>query len=136
MKPSSTIAIPMTSPTIEHIRLLSNQLDQLYRSMKAERQAISQWEEEQEFSILGTLEIFSDDIQGYIEQIVSNQVTSSTESILNHLQKLNIFNIDYFTAWYFTNWENYPKIKQYIDHLDHLRLLLSEQLSAKIPIAA
>ncbi len=121
---------------IEHIRLLSSQLDQLYRSMKTERQAIAQWEEEQDFSILGTLEIFSDDIQGYVEQIISDQMTSSPEAILNHLQKLNIFNIDYFTAWYFSNWETYPKIKQYIDHLDHLRLLLSEQLSTKILVAA
>ncbi len=125
-----------TTPTLEHIRLLSIQLDQIYRSMKAERQAIAQWEEDQDFSILGTLEIFSDDIQGYVEQIISNQMTSNPEAILNHLQKLNIFNIDTFTAWYFTNWETYPKIKQYVDHLDHLRLLLSEQLSTKIPIAA
>lgn len=125
-----------TTPTLEHIRLLSTQLDQLYRSMKAERQAISQWEDDQDFSILGTLEIFSDDIQGYVEQLTSNQITSNPETIINHLQKLNIFNIDYFTTWYFTNWETYPKIKQYIDHLDHLRLLLSEQLSTKIPIAA
>jgi hypothetical protein len=125
-----------TTPTIEHIRLLSTQLDQLYRSMKSERHAIAQWEEDQEFSILGTLEIFSDEIQGYVEQIISDQITSSPEAILNHLQKLNIFNINDFTAWYFTHWETYPKIKQYIDHLDHLRLLLSEQLSGKIPVAA
>jgi hypothetical protein len=124
-----------TTPNLEHIRLLSIQLDELYRSMKTERQSIAQWEEEQEFSILGTLEIFSDDIQGYVEQIISNQTTSSTESILNHLQKLNIFNLDYFTAWYFTHWETYPKLKQYIEHLDHLRLLLSEQLSSRIPVA-
>ena len=125
-----------TTPTLEHIHLLSTQLDQLYRSMKAERQAISQWEDDQDFSILGTLEIFSDDIQGYVEQLTSNQITSNPETIINHLQKLNIFNIDYFTTWYFTNRETYPKIKQYIDHLDHLRLLLSEQLSTRIPIAA
>ena len=125
-----------TTPTLEHIHLLSTQLDQLYRSMKAERQAISQWEDDQDFSILGTLEIFSDDIQGYVQQLTSNQITSNPETIINHLQKLNIFNIDHFTTWYFTNWETYPKIKQYIDHLDHLRLLLSEQLSTKIPIAA
>jgi hypothetical protein len=125
-----------TTPNLEHIRLLSIQLDELYRSTKTERRSIAQWEEEQEFSILGTIEIFSDDIQGYVEQIISNQTTSSTESILNHLQKLNIFNLDYFTAWYFTHWETYPKIKQYIEHLDHLRLLLSEQLSSKIPVAA
>jgi hypothetical protein len=125
-----------TTPNLEHIRLLSTQLDQLYRTTKTERQTIAQWEEEQEFSILGTLEIFSDDIQGYVEQIISNQTTSSTESILNHLQKLNIFNLDYFTAWYFTHWETYPKIKQYIEHLDHLRLLLREQLSLRIPVAA
>lgn len=124
------------NPTLEHIRLLSVQLDQLYRSTKAERQTIAQWEEDQEFSIIGTLEIFSDDIQGYVEQIISNQMTSSTEAIISHLQKLNIFNLDYFTAWYFSNWETYPKIKQYIDHIDHLRLLLSEQLSLKIPVAA
>lgn len=35
-----------TNPTLEHIRLLSVQLDQLYRSTKAERQTIAQWEED------------------------------------------------------------------------------------------
>ena len=42
----------------EHIRLLSSQLDEMYQGMKAERSAIARWEEEQEFSILGVIELF------------------------------------------------------------------------------
>jgi hypothetical protein len=113
-------------PAIAHMRLLSTQLDRLYRDMKSERRAIGQWEENQSVSILGVLELFSDDIQGYVEQIDSLHSTSSQETALSHLHKLNVFDLDYFTTWYFANLDAYPQVKQYIDQLDHLRLLLVE----------
>jgi hypothetical protein len=54
----------------EHICLLSAQLYEMYQEMKTERNALARWEEEQEFSILGVIELFSTDIQGYAEQIL------------------------------------------------------------------
>jgi hypothetical protein len=113
-------------PAIAHMRLLSTQLDRLYRDMKSERRAIGQWEENQSVSILGVLELFSGDIQGYVERIDSQHLISGQETALSHLRKLNVFDLDYFTTWYFTNLDAYPQVKQYVDRLDHLRLLLVE----------
>lgn len=98
--------------------------------MKPERSKIAHWEEEQEFSILGVIELFSTDIQGYAEQALLN--TSHTpfgNNSVNHLQQLNVFNIDYFAQWYFHNLEIYPQTQKYVEQLDHLRLLLIDYLS-------
>jgi hypothetical protein len=125
-----------TNPAITHIQLVSTQMDELYRTMKDERKEIAQWEDDQEFSILGTLELFSGDIQGYVETIALNSQTISSAEVLTHLRKLNAFQLDYFTAWYFKNWQTYPQVKQYIEQLDHLRLLLIEHFDARVPVAA
>jgi hypothetical protein len=130
-----TEALP-TSPAIAHMRLLSGQLDRLYREMKPERKAIGQWEEDQEFSILGILEVFASEIQGYVEQLETPTLDISPSVALTHLRQLNVFDIDYFTAWYFAHLDTYPIVKQYIEHLDHLRLLLIEHLSRRLLMAA
>ncbi|RUT04462.1 hypothetical protein DSM106972_046900 [Dulcicalothrix desertica PCC 7102] len=117
--------------TKEHIRLLSRQLDEMYKDMKAERREIALWEEEQEFSILGVMELFSTDIQGYAEQAILNTSDVSLNSKnVNHLRQLNVFNIDYFTKWYFQNLEMYPQTQKYVEQLDHLRLLLIDYLGS------
>jgi hypothetical protein len=125
-----------TTPAITHMQLLSAQVDELYRAMKEERKLISQWEDDRDFSILGTLELFSGDIQGYVETIALNQPTIPSTEALIHLRNLNAFQLDYFTSWYFENWQTYPQIKQYIEQLDHLRLLLIEHFDARVPVAA
>jgi hypothetical protein len=125
-----------TNMAITHMQLVSTQMDELYRTMKDERKAIAQWEDDQEFSILGTLELFSGDIQGYVETIALNSQKIPNSEALIHLRKLNAFQLDYFTAWYFENWQTYPQVKQYIEQLDHLRLLLIEHFDARVPVAA
>ena len=125
-----------TSTTIDRIILLSEQLDQMYRAMKSERQAISQWEEEQPFSILGVLELFSGDIEGYCQQLMVSPIVTNVEENLLKLRKLNVFEIDYFAIWYFANFDRFPQMKQYIEQLDHLRLLMIEYFSMQVTIAA
>ena len=71
MKSRESLAIPI-APSLAHIQVLSEQLNQIYQAMKVERQTIARWEEEQEFSILGVMELFSSDIQGYVEQLLSD----------------------------------------------------------------
>lgn len=115
--------------TKERIRLLSMQLNEMYKEMKAERSKIARWEEEQEFSILGVIELFSTDIQGYAEQAILKTSNASFYSKeVNHLRQLNIFNVDYFTEWYFNSLEIYPQTQKYVEQLDHLRLLLIDHL--------
>lgn len=116
--------------TKERIRLLSMQLDEMYKQMKLERSNIAHWEEEQEFSILGIIELFSTDIQGYAEQaLLKTSDTILINNSVNHLQQLNVFNIDYFAQWYLHNLEMYPQTQKYVEQLDHLRLLLIDYLS-------
>ncbi len=115
-----------------HIRLLSTQLDEQYQAMKAERSAIAHWEEDQEFSILGVLELFSTEIQGYAERVLLNGSKASLDSSsLTHLRQLNVFNIDYFADWYFNHFSFYPQVQHYVEQLDHLRLLLIEHLNQR-----
>lgn len=115
-----------------HIRLLSTQLDEQYQAMKAERSAIAHWEEELEFSILGVLELFSTEIQGYAEQVLLNGSKAALDSSsLTHLRQLNVFNIDYFADWYFNHFTLYPQIQHYVDQIDYLRLLLIEHLNQR-----
>ncbi|WNZ27568.1 hypothetical protein HJG54_32385 [Leptolyngbya sp. NK1-12] len=138
MNPSSGHSLTSTSIDIEsrHISLLSEQLDMLYQAFKSERMAIAQWEEDQEFSILGVLELFSTEVQGYAEQIKLGQFTSPLAHSVDHLRQLNLFRIDYFVNWYFQNLEQYPQTKQYIEGLDHLRLSMLECLNNRLSAAA
>lgn len=81
---------PLSTSTLidiesRHIDLLSDQLDALYQSSQAERLAIAQWEAEQEFSILGVLELFSSEVQGYVEQLKLGQFTSPLTHSVDHL---------------------------------------------------
>jgi hypothetical protein len=122
--------------TIARMQSLSSQLDRLYREMKPERRAIAQWEEAQDYSILGVIELFSSDIQGYVVQLEAQPSMGNPVATLVHLRKLNPFDTDYFSNWYFSQGELYPATQQYIEYLDHLRLLLMEYLSAQLPLAA
>jgi hypothetical protein len=136
MKSRESLAISV-APSLVHIQVLSEQLNQIYQAMKAERQTISRWEEEQEFSILGVMELFSSDIQGYVEQLLSNHPGNSLDDrAIFHLRQLDAFSINYFTDWYFANLEAYPQTQQYIEQLDHLRLLLIECFRERSPAVA
>ncbi len=124
--PKSLSTSTLDDIEILHISLLSEQLDALYQAMREERLAIAHWEEEREFSILGVLELFATEIQGYVEQIKLSHFIDLIAQSINHLRQLNVFNVDYFAKWYFDDWKQYPQTKQYIEHLDHLRLLILE----------
>jgi hypothetical protein len=128
----------LPNPNIEvlHIGLLSEQLDLLYQATREEQIAIARWEEDQNFSILGVIELFATEIQGYVEQIRLNHFVDPIVQSVNYLRQLNVFKIDYFAKWYMDNWEKYPQTKQYIDQLDHLRLLVLEYFNHQSSMAA
>ncbi|HBC41454.1 MAG TPA: hypothetical protein DCZ88_06035, partial [Pseudanabaena sp.] len=50
---------------LAYIEKILNQLLKDYQNTKLERERIAIWEETQEFSILGTIEVLTDDIRGY-----------------------------------------------------------------------
>jgi hypothetical protein len=108
---------------------LLNQLLTIYKNTEYERKQLIQWEEEQEFTILGIIELFTTEIRGYAFQITSNKLAKNKLEIIRDLQKLNLFNIDYFNQWYFFSEYDYPNLKIYIEKLNYIRLLMLEYLS-------
>jgi hypothetical protein len=83
------------------------------------------------------MELFSSDIQGYVEQLLSDHSGNSLDDrAISHLRQLDAFSINYFADWYFANLETYSQTQQYIEQLDHLRLLLIEYLRERSPAVA
>ncbi|MFN5864160.1 MAG: hypothetical protein ACK451_19770 [Pseudanabaena sp.] len=119
---------------LAYIEKILNQLLKDYQNTKLERERIAIWEETQEFSILGTIEVLTDDIRGYSFQIINNNSSAKAQEILNELNKLKIFEIPEFIEWYFTPEFDYPQMKQYAETLNYLRLLIIEYLRDLSPV--
>ena len=119
---------------LAYIEKILNQLLKDYQSTKLERERIALWEENQEFSVLGTIEVLTDDIRGYSFQIINNNSIAKSQEILNELNKLKIFEIPEFIEWYFTPEFDYPQMKHYAETLNYLRLLIIEYLRDLSPI--
>jgi hypothetical protein len=113
---------------LAYIEKILNQLLKDYQSTKLERERIALWEENQEFSVLGTIEVLTDDIRGYSFQVINNNSIAKSQEILNELNKLKIFEIPEFIEWYFTPEFDYPQMKHYAETLNYLRLLIIEYL--------
>lgn len=113
---------------LAYIEKILNQLLKDYQNTKLEREKISLWEETQEFSVLGTIEVLTDDIRGYSFQVISNNFSGKAQVILNELNKLKIFEIPEFAEWYFNPEFDYPQMKHYAETLNYLRLLVVEYL--------
>ena len=113
-----------------YIEQVLNQLLIDYQNTQRERVKIALWEENQEFSILGILEMLTDNIRGYAFQVINNNSLENAQEILNELQKLKIFEIPEFTEWYFSPEFDYPQSKHYVEMLNYLRLLIIEYISA------
>ena len=119
---------------LAYIEKILNQLLKDYQNTKLERERIAIWEETQEFSILGTIEVLTDDIRGYSFQIINNNSSAKAQEILNELNKLKIFEIPAFLEWYFTPEFDYPQMKHYAETLNYLRLLIIEYLRDLSPV--
>lgn len=109
-----------------YIEQILNQLLIDYQNTQSEREQIAQWEENQEFSILGIIEVLTDEIRGYAFQIISNQLLTKSQDIINQLNTLKIFDIPELIKWYFSSEWDYPNIKHYLENLNYLRLLIIE----------
>ncbi|MFB2935682.1 hypothetical protein ACE1B6_10550 [Aerosakkonemataceae cyanobacterium BLCC-F154] len=118
-----------TKAAKEYIDRISKQLLTDYQHTKEERHKIALWEDSQEFSILGVIEIFTDDIRGYAAQAIANDTLENPQQIAENLQGLKIFDVPYFTNWYFSHESDYPQIKRYVETLNYLRLLIIEYIN-------
>lgn len=118
---------------------LKKRLFTLEKEIKKERHQL--WLKEQESlkqeTVWDRLELLSTDILGYVSQIASRGYTiQSVDEVIRHLHKLNIFEIDCIIDWYNAEGNNYPKIKQYFELLDYVRLLTLEYVEQFILLKA
>ena len=101
-----------------------------YQNTQLERETIALWEENQGFSILGIIEVLTDDIRGYAFQVITNNYSANAQEIFDKLNKLKIFEIPEFTQWYFSPEFDYPQIKNCVEKLNYLRLLMLEYIGS------
>ncbi|MBD2206258.1 hypothetical protein H6G33_19215 [Calothrix sp. FACHB-1219] len=116
---------------------ISNVLQQLlidYKNTREERRKIAIWEESQDFSILGEIEIFTTDIEGYASQVIANDDLEQYQKMMQKLTKMNIFDIADFADWYFAEESQFPQVKLYIEKLNYLRLLVIEYINDTIAL--
>ncbi|MBD2199116.1 hypothetical protein H6G08_25640 [Calothrix anomala FACHB-343] len=116
---------------------INNVLQQLlidYKNTRDERRQIAIWEESQDFSILGEIEIFATDIEGYASQVIANDDLGQYQEMIQKLTKMHIFDIAYFADWYFAEKSQFPQIKLYIEKLNYLRLLVIEYINDAIAL--
>ena len=123
---SNKIHHPLTSKA--YIEQILNQLLIDYQNCRQERTRMAKWEESQEFSILGIIEMLTDDIRGYAFQVITNNFSAKAQDLLNELNKLKIFEIPKLTEWYFSSEFDYPQMKRYVETLNYLRLLIIEYI--------
>jgi hypothetical protein len=110
---------------------LKNRLFAYERAMKDERRKLweAEKESEQEYTVWSQLELLSTYIAGYVSQIVSVGYTrQKPQEAIAHLHQLSIFDVDCIVDWYRSSGEEYPKIKQFFELLDYIRLLTLEYI--------
>ncbi len=109
------------------------------KGLKKERHHLWLKEKEslKEETVWDSLELLSTDILGYVSQIASKGYTiQSPSQVIEHLHQLNIFERDCIIDWYYLEGNNYPNIKQYLELLDYVRLLILEYIEQFILLKA
>ena len=121
-----------TNPAKAYIFQILDQLVTDYQQTRSERIQIALWEEDKDFSLLGIIEMLTDEIRGYSLKSISNDNPENFQEILINLQKIKLFEIPYVRDWYFSLEFDFPQIKHYIETLNYLRLLVIEYLHDNI----
>ena len=127
---------PSNKPLLAHLHRFTQQVNVTYQAMHDERVRLALWEDDQDISILGEVELLTTQLQGYAGQILLGRCEHPHE-VLAHLQHINPFETQPLSHWYITWGEKYPQISHYLETLDYLRLLMVEYLRQKtLQIAA
>jgi hypothetical protein len=110
---------------------LKSRLFDYEKSMRDERRKLweAEKESEQEDTVWSQLELLSTYISGYVSQITDYGYTrQKPQEAIEHLHKLSIFDADCIANWYRESGNEYPKIKQFFELLDYIRLLALEYI--------
>lgn len=114
-----------------YIEQILNQLLMDYQNTQREREKIASWEENQKFSILGIIEVLTDEIRGYAFQVITDKYSSNAQDIFNQLNSLKIFEILGLFQGYFSPEFDFKLTKSYVEKLNYLRLLIIEYIADK-----
>jgi hypothetical protein len=110
---------------------LKTRLFDYEKSLKDERHKLWELEKEseQEYTVWSQLELLSTYISGYVTQITDyGYIRQKPQEAINHLHQLSIFDADCIVNWYRDSGNEYPKIKQFFELLDYIRLLTLEYI--------
>ncbi|MBD1930756.1 MULTISPECIES: hypothetical protein [Cyanophyceae] len=110
---------------------LKSRLFAYEKSIKDERRKLWEAEKdsEQEYTVWSQLELLSTYISGYVSQITEyGYIRQKSQEAINHLHQLSIFDVDCIVSWYRNSGDEYPKIKQFFELLDYIRLLTLEYI--------
>lgn len=112
--------------------LLENEVD-LFQESSNERNSLHKIEIEMNdegYSILGEMEIFTNHIRGIVKSVVESKRKINHEELLEKLNEKNLFQDSKFLNWFEQNGKNFNKICDHIVLVDYMRLLLFEYLIA------
>lgn len=99
----------------DHQKFLRDERKKLWQIEKAS---------EEQYTVLDRLEVLSMFIVGYVSQITTKGYTrQEPQEVISHLHRLSIFNVECIIKWYPTADKEYPKIKEFFELLDYIRLL-------------
>ena len=127
-----------TAITLENKELTKNQIIKLLEQLIIDEQncieekkriAIDFPTSEEDFTILEEIELLTTDIRGYASQIKAQGYINEKAKTVKNLQKMRVFNIPKISEFYFNNQLNFPQVKNYLQMLDYLRLLIIEYLT-------
>lgn len=110
---------------------LLERMTEYRKSIKEERSKLwhSEKDSQGQYKVWDRLEILSFDIEGYTSVISSGGYTrKEPHEVISHLHKLSIFNVECIMNWYPCAAQEYPKIKEFFELLDYLRLLAIEYI--------
>ena len=114
----------------KRIMQLAEQVSRQYQEMADERGEIHEWEWENDFdfTILGLIELYSSYVGGYASQIARRGTVRNPTEAIQYLQEKRFFDESYLVNWYFAPDNPYFKVKEYIEDVDYLRLLVIQYL--------
>lgn len=124
--------------TVENRELTKNKIIQVLEQLiinekncteEKKQLAVNFSSSEDDFNLLEEIELLTTDIRGYACQIKAQDSINSEEIALSKLQKMRFFNLPNIGEFYFNNQLNFPQVKNYLQMLDYLRLLIIEYLT-------
>ena len=117
--------------TQKSISQMAKNINAAYQETKEERIKINAWEWENnfDFTILGLIELYTSYVCGYASQIAIKGHVQDTQEAITHLQKIQFFDKPYFVNWFFSEDNEYVKVKEYVNKLNYLRLSALEYIA-------